>query len=593
MIDLDSQLSEIREENYNSNSSKNSSNFISQKINIQKEYKMNNNNNNLSDFNYEKVANNKIQYININVIINSILKLKDVLKTNHPLSKYIQYAKPYDKISSIKIDSKKIKNTNTGLILNKNNTNIINKIKTTKKINKEIINFNQNNIKKNFYFTRMCNIETKKINSKFINKIIFLQKSIRGFLSKKIINSNIHNEIAKNIITSVLIIQRAFRKFLIKKKSLDNYIINIINKERNNKSNKIIQLFTRYHYKILFLKKLLIKKIIITRHLSAQLIQSTFKSYILRRQILIILKKQKKCYCLIYPFEADSVQIKIFNNGINNKCKVYEYNKCPIRKYFVTYINKKDIKPGEYLCQMIVDDNIIYDKRYKCVNKNNNLYNLIPIGNYIKKKPKYNKKGINNSKNDPKEKDKKIKDELDNFYFYYYSNENSKENSIDISHSQNSEKSNKNKNNNNKINYLNEIDEDDPDQVIDISKSIFNNKYNNSYLKSNLNYVKEYTNKKKQKEIYENKIKNIYENIYSTKNDNENNSIHNSEYLNYNYILEELSQSSVKSFTSNKSMNINSYSKKTHQGKFKKNENSQNKNIKKSKNKNKNYNIQF
>ena len=592
MIDLDSQLSEIREENYNSNSSKNSSNFISQKINIQKEYKMNNNNNNLSDFNYEKVANNKMQYININVIINSILKLKDVLKTNHPLSKYIQYAKPYDKISSIKIDSKKIKNTNTGLILNKNNTNIINKIKTTKKINKEIINFNQNNIKKNFYFTRMYNIEQKKTNSKFINKIIFLQKSIRGYLSKKIINSNIHNEIAKNIITSVLIIQRAFRKFLIKKKSLDNYIINIINKERNNKSNKIIQLFTRYHYKILFLKKLLIKKIIITRHLSAQLIQSTFKSYILRRQILIILKKQKKCYCLIYPFEANSVEIKIFNNGINNNCKVYEYNKCPIRKYFVTYINKKDIKPGEYLCQMIVDDNIIYDKRYKCVNKNNNLYNLIPIGNYIKKKPKYNKKGINNSKNDPKEKDKKIKDELDNFYFYYYSNENSKENSIDISHSQNSEKSNKNRNNN-KINYLNEIDEDDPDQVIDISKSIFNNKYNNSYLKSNLNYVKEYTNKKKQKEIYENKIKNIYENIYSSKNDNENNSIHNSEYLNYNYILEELSKSSVKSFTSNKSMNINSYSKKTHQGKFKKNENSHNKNIKKSKNKNKNYNIQF
>ena len=587
MIDLDSQLSEIREENYNSNSSKNSSNFISQKINIKKEYKINNNNNNIRDFNYEKVANNKMQYININVIINSIIQLKDVLKSNHPLSKYIQHAKPYDKISTIKIDSKS--NKNTGLILNKNNNyNFINKNKIPEKISKEIINFNRNSVKKNFYFTRMCNIESKKINSKYIDKIIFLQKSIRGFLSKKIINSNIHNEIAKNIITSVLIIQRTFRKFMLKKKSLDNYIINIINKERNDKSNKIIQLFTRYHYRNLFLKKLLIKKIIITRHLSAQLIQSTFKSYILRRQILTILNKQKKCYCLIYPFEADSVEIKIFNNGINNKCKLYEYNKCPIRKYFVTYINKNDIKPGEYLCQTIVDDNIITDKRYKCVNKNNNLYNLIPIGNYMKKKPKYNKKGINNNKKDPKEKDKKIKDELDNFYFYYYSNEDSKENSIDISHSQNSEKSNKNKN---KINYLNELDEDDPDQVIDLSKTIFNNKYNNSYLKSNLNYVKEYANQKKQKEIYENKIKNIYENIYSKKDDHDNNSIHNSEYLNYNYILEELSQNSAKSFTSNKSMNINSYSKKTHQGKFKKNENSKNKNIKKPKNKN--YNIQF
>ena len=586
MIELDSQLSEIKEVDYNSSSSRNSNNNISEKVNIQKEYNINNKSN-LRDFNYEKVANNKMQYININVIINSILQLKDILKTNHPLSKYIQYAKPYDKISSIKLDSKKLSKSKTGLILNNiNNNNIQRKI--PKKLNKEIVNFNSNKIKKSFYFTRMCNIESKKTNSKFIDKIIFLQKSIRGFLSKKIINSNINDEIAKNIISSVLIIQRNFRKFLLRKKSLDNYIKKIINKERNNKANKIIELFTKYHQKNLFLKNLLIKKIVITRHLSAQLIQSTFKSYILRRKVLAILKKQKKCYCLIYPLEANSVEIKIFNKGINGKCKVYEYIKCPIRKYFVTYINKKEIKPGEYLCQMSVDDNIISDKRYKSVNKNNNLYNLIPIGNYIKKKPKYSKKGISTI-NDPKEKDKKIKDELDNFYFYYYSNEEDKDNSNDISQSQISEKSNKNK-----INYLNELDEDDPDQVIDISKSRFTQKYNNSFLKSNLNYVKEYTNKKKEKELYENKIKNIYENIYTKKEENDNDSIHNSEYLNYNMrydILEELSQRSAKSFTSNKSMNINSYSKKTHHAKFKKNENSKNKNLKKPKMQN--YNIQF
>jgi hypothetical protein len=66
-----------------------------------------------------------MQYININVIINSILQLKDILKTNHPLSKYIQYAKPYDKISSIKLDSKKLSKSKTGLILNNINNNII------------------------------------------------------------------------------------------------------------------------------------------------------------------------------------------------------------------------------------------------------------------------------------------------------------------------------------------------------------------------------------------------------------------------------------------------------------------------------------
>lgn len=154
----------------------------------------------------------------------------------------------------------------------------------------------------------------------------------------------------------------------------------------------------------------------ITRYLSAQLIQSTFKSYILRRKVLAILKKEKKSYVLIYPFEAKSVKIKIFINGIknNNIYKMYEYFMCPVRKYFVSYINKKDIKPGEYLCQMIVNNSITSDKRYKFVN---NLYNLIPIGNYKSKKPKKFHKGNNN---DSKDIDQKIKYELDTFYSYFF-----------------------------------------------------------------------------------------------------------------------------------------------------------------------------
>lgn len=45
------------------------------------------------------------------------------------------------------------------------------------------------------------------------------------------------------------------------------------------------------------------------------------------------------------------------------------------------YIDKGSIDAGEYLCHMIVNNNVILDKRYKyIVDKNNILYNLIYIG---------------------------------------------------------------------------------------------------------------------------------------------------------------------------------------------------------------------
>ena len=63
----------------------------------------------------------------------------------------------------------------------------------------------------------MCNSEIKRINSSITEKIIMLQKNIRGFLSKKVIDEYINNEIAKTLINSILLIQRTVRKFLLKK----------------------------------------------------------------------------------------------------------------------------------------------------------------------------------------------------------------------------------------------------------------------------------------------------------------------------------------------------------------------------------------
>ena len=94
----------------------------------------------------------------------------------------------------------------------------------------------------------MCNIECKKVNANRTEKIILLQKNIRGFLSKKIFDEKVNNEIAKNFISNILIIQRAVRQFLFKKNSLNNLIIKIIKNERFQKGNKITDIFSLYHF---------------------------------------------------------------------------------------------------------------------------------------------------------------------------------------------------------------------------------------------------------------------------------------------------------------------------------------------------------
>jgi hypothetical protein len=234
----------------------------------------------------------------------------------------------------------------------------------------------------------MCNCEAKRINSNITEKIILLQKNIRGFLSKKVVDEYINNEIVKTIINNILTIQRAVRKFLLKKKSLDKLIINIIQNERYTKGNKITDIFSLYHYHNLYKKFLIIKKIVISRYKNASLIQSTFKSFVLQRKVQNILKKEKKSYTLTYPFRAETVKIKIYMGDELYTYKIFNYFICPIRKFFVTYIDKKLLEPREYLCHLIVDDSIKIDKRYKFIDRNNILYNLIPFGSHLKKKRK-------------------------------------------------------------------------------------------------------------------------------------------------------------------------------------------------------------
>ena len=576
-MNVDSQISLENAFEYNTINSLNSFNFIYKKAIIREKYS--NIVNQIRAFNFENIANNKMKHMSFSFIINTIINLRKIINNNSPYMRYVKYVKPYN-LKKAKIILKNNNNIEKPLFNGKNKNINIKKNFPIK--NAEIISFINRNNYKNFYYTRMSNIEFKKININITEKIILLQKNIRGFLSRKVLDENINNVIAKNIIKSVLMIQRGFRKFLYKKNKLDKLIIKIIKNERNIKGNKITDIFSLYHYRNLYKKHLIIKKIVISRYKSASLIQSKFKSFIIRRKIKDILKKEKNSYILTYPFQAESVQIKIYKN---KTFKIYNYFICPIRKYFVLYIDKKQIEPGEYLCHIIVDNNIKIDNRYNYKNKNNIIYNLIGFGNYShrKRKPKKIENEIekkNKIIKKQKNKEKQLNDEIENFYIYYYNNndDNEKDNNSFNSYSTNSEHEK------NKLDYRNQIDEDDPDQVIDISHQFYKSKINKFFLKSNYKYIKDnkkldidenndielFKEEKKEEEDEDEIEKKISYKIFDRFEyfDGDDNSLYQSENLNYNNILDELSESK-NSVISNISMkNINTYSKKTHKTKY-------------------------
>ena len=566
-------------------------NYIYKKIIIKESFE--NTISELRTLNYEKIAKYKMKNMNIKFLLNSIFKLKKTIKQNNPLLKYIKNVRPYY-YSNINISNSEKESILRNIFkINKNSNlpkkEIILNLCASKK------NF------KNFYYGRMSNIECKRINYNKNEKIILIQKHIRGFLSKKIIDEEVNKIIARKIINKILIIQRVIRKFLHKKKSLSGLIVNIIHNERISKSNKITDIFSLYHYRNLYKKNLIIKKIIKARHDSILLIQNTFKSYIFIKKVKEILKREKKSYVLTYPFAAKKVQIKIY---LSNSYKIYDYNICPIRKYFVLYIDKNSINEGEYLCNIIVNDNLILDNRYKyIVDKNNILYNLIYFGEPKLRRPKpkseyhshsdknHNLKIENNNNSNGKEKmNKKEKkkrhkntiNDTDNDFFYYCYNDNSNSTnsfSTKSDHEKNKlqnkkdtpkkleENLSKNINNKGINNFLNQKSK--KEDKISEPKNIFHN-----FMKKTVN------NNKKKIPIRKNDFEMHFKNTQNNNNDIKDNTYFyeinskkedsiQSEKLKYINILDELSQSVSSSSKSNFSMkNINSYSKKTHQTKF-------------------------
>ena len=545
-------------------------NYIYRKVIIKENFE--NSKKELRSLNYEKIAKYYMKYMNLKLILESIFKLKKSLNKNNPLLKYIKDAQPYNFIS-INIDS----TSNRSLLKEYYKNKSINKINKNSFKNDKIINFVGK--KRNFYFGRMCNIDYKRVIHNRNEKIILIQKHIRGFLSKKIIDEEVNKIIAKRIINKILIIQKTVKNFLTRKKSLDKLIVNVIHNERISKSNKIADIFSLYHYRNLYKKNLIIKKILKIRNDSVLLIQNKFRLLIFNKKVKEIIKKEKKSYVLTYPYKAETVQIKIY---MNMSYKLYNYFICPIRKYFVLYIDKGSIDAGEYLCHMIVNNNVILDKRYKyIVDKNNILYNLI----YIGQQPLLPIK--DNFKNDKKDKDIKKKKQNNNdiiddndFYFYCYNDNSHSTNSLSTK-SDHDKNRIKEENNSYKISNQNKFLKQNKKREIGKNKGkipIFpsKNKYNNFFdiNTGNINKNKICIKQRDFESYFRDLLSKLkepkpkqsissFDNITSEKEENIDN-----QKMKYSNILDELS-SSVSSTKSNFSLKkLNSYSKKTHRAKF-------------------------
>ena len=544
-------------------------NYIYKKVIIKENFK--NTNSEIRFLNYEKIAKYKMKNMNLNILLNSIFNLKNSININNPLYKYIKNAQYYQ-YKNLKMNNSE--NVHLLDVQFKNNIK-----KKCPKIDK-ILNFSQN-LKnfKCFYYSRMSNIEYKKINNNKIEKIILIQKHVRGFLSKKIFDEEVNKIIVKIIISKILKLQKAIRQFLNKKKSLSHFIINIIQNERYSKSNKITDIFSLYHFRNLYKKYLLIQKIINARNKSILKIQTKYRAYILLKKVKDIINKEKNSYVLTYPFNAESVKLKIFMKA---SYKIYDYFICPIRKYFVLYIDKGSINNGEYLCQLIVNNNIVLDKRYKyIVDKNNILYNLIYIGD-----PPLNETPRKYTKNEKKSKKKKNKNEIsdiDNDFFLYCYNENSNSTKSYSTKSDHLKKKSEN-NEDNLKKKKDDIIENDNNQKI--NEFLLNNKKKNPKTETksklldylNINLGNKTKNKKLlktdnlsiylKKNIRKNKLKDNNVFIYENQNFIKEDSIQN-QRLKYNNILDELNSSVSSLSKSHFSMkNINSYSKKTHCTKF-------------------------
>ena len=208
-----------------------------------------------------------------------------------------------------------------------------------------------------------------------IDSVIKLQSNLRGYLVKKKLRINSLNKIyfEKKSIKSIIFIQKNIRKKI---------IIKFIYQKRKSAAELIIKKMQSYVNAIKMKKLIFINYHLEQRKQKAIFIQETFRNYKFYKSFKKLKKEIDANYYLDYPYQAQKVEIILcFDDEIYKKKESkkfsFVYNK--LLKNFILLINPTKIFSGKYKCQFVVNDIIIFDKRYPTVQYNNEFYNVIDL----------------------------------------------------------------------------------------------------------------------------------------------------------------------------------------------------------------------
>ena len=217
-----------------------------------------------------------------------------------------------------------------------------------------------------------------------IDSVIKLQSNLRGYLVKKKLRINSLNKIyfEKKSIKSIIFIQKYIRGFLSRINIRKKIIIKFIYQKRKSAAELIIKKMQSYVNAIKMKKLIFINYHLEQRKQKAIFIQETFRNYKFYKSFKKLKKEIDANYYLDYPYQAQKVEIILcFDDEINkkkeNKKFSFVYNK--LLKNFILLINPTKIFSGKYKCQFVVNDIIIFDKRYPTVQINNEFYNVIDL----------------------------------------------------------------------------------------------------------------------------------------------------------------------------------------------------------------------
>ena len=488
---------------------------------------------------FEKMANERISKMDFKTFMDLILTYKtlNMFNPNNPLYMYICYFVPY----TPKINKKQKK------LLFQNNlnyasmTNAIKYLTQMKKMSKlfEIkekpIQFTLRNCKN---LQRFQKVETQLRNDEYNKTIIKIQKHMRGFLKRISLVRIIDYIIIERLLLCILRIQRQYRRFACRRTFKVNHLINLILKDRINKSDKLKYILHSYKMKVEAKKKLFINAVLKERNDKLLFLQGFFKAKFAHNTISQLLMSEKTKYIITYPYNAHTVKLKLYLDNKLKMSRLYDFEFCSVRKIFILKINQSDIKPGKYFCQFIVDNYISSDERYDLVEgKDGHYYNIIEFN--MKGKNPYGSTNtihtsINVTRSDSSNNNSFDSPQLvSNKKFPFNNNNYNYQNNF--INNMNNNGNNNYMNNINNNNYLNNLNDNNGNNNY-MNNNINNNNYLNNNLNDNINnnYMNNSINNSNNYMNINNNGNNNYMNNMNNMNNGNNNFYNYNGYNNYN-----------------------------------------------------------